>query len=62
MGSTLHQARMQDIINIHMRKTDQQLARMKAEEHLRKIEGKARYLLHSTAITLTFCPEVSCSA
>ena len=45
MSSPLHQSRMQEMINMHMRKTDQQLARMKAEEHLRKIEGKAKYVL-----------------
>jgi hypothetical protein len=39
MRSTRHQQRMQEIMNLHMAKTDQQLQRIREEENLRKVEG-----------------------
>ena len=40
MHSELHKLRMSNIVNIHAQRTDQQLQRMKAQVHLRHIEGQ----------------------
>ncbi|KAK3740649.1 hypothetical protein RRG08_065011 [Elysia crispata] len=41
LNGTKHQARMNSVLTVHQMKSTQLQSRLKAEEHLRKIEGKA---------------------
>ncbi|GFR78411.1 Cdkn1a interacting zinc finger protein 1a [Elysia marginata] len=41
LNGTKHQARMNSVLTVHQMKSSQLQSRLKAEEHLRKIEGKA---------------------
>jgi len=43
MNGKKHKMRMDSLVALHQQKSEQLVARMKAEEHLRKIEGKPRY-------------------
>lgn len=40
MNSAKHKKRMVDVLSVHQEKSSQLMARLKAEEHLRKIEVK----------------------
>ncbi|GFO45579.1 Cdkn1a interacting Zinc finger protein 1a [Plakobranchus ocellatus] len=40
LNGTKHQARMNSVLTVHQMKSNQLQSRLKAEEHLRKIEGK----------------------
>lgn len=42
MNSARHKKRMMDVLSVHKEKSTQLAARMKAEEHLRKIEVKEK--------------------
>ncbi len=44
MRSPRHQQRMQEIMNLHMTRTDQVLNRMIAKDHIMKIEGRDKYV------------------
>lgn len=40
MNSAMHRERMGTMIELHGMQTEQQMSRMKAQEHLRKIEQR----------------------